>query len=71
MAIDVKKLRKQTDFCVDLMNRLNEDIKRDIDSEAWVGVYWHYRKRQDIIRLRRELNTLNKLLDPYGDYYNG
>lgn len=65
MAIDTKKLKKQTEFCVDLMNRLSADIQEDISNNAWQGVFWHYRKKQDIIRLRRELNALTKILNPY------
>lgn len=66
MAIDTKKLKKQTAFCLDLMNRLSNDIEADIRTESWHGVFNHTQKKADIMRLRRELNTLNKILDPYG-----
>ena len=64
-ALAVGSVKKQTEFCVDLMNRLSADIQDDISNNAWQGVFWHYRKKQDIIRLRRELNALAKILDPY------
>ena len=65
MAIDIKRLRKQTQFCVELMNRLSADIENDISDNSWQGIFNYTRKKADIIRLRRELNALNKILYPY------
>lgn len=65
MSIDTKKLRKQLSFCVELMDRLNNEINEDIDKD-WYGVANYTQKKSDIMRLRRELNTLNKILYPWG-----
>lgn len=66
MAIDIKEVVKQADFCLDLMTRLNKEIKADrTDTKYAVPVLYHTRKQNDIIRLRRELNKLNKMLYPY------
>ena len=68
MGIDIKKVKEQADFCLDLMNRLYSDIKEDTQSnKLYETVWYHTRKQADIIRLRRELNKLNKLLEPWGD----
>ena len=71
MSLDIKNIRKQSDFCLDLMQRLNEEVKKDVDEHAWMGVHNHTQKQADIIRLRRELNKLQKMLNPWGEYYNG
>lgn len=68
MAIDVKEVVKQADFCLDLMTRLNKEIKADRTDDKYAhGIWYHTRKQNDIIRLRRELNKLNKMLYPYGE----
>lgn len=67
-GLDIKKIQKQAEFCLDLMQRLHKEIKADVDEHAWSGMYNHTQKQNDIIRLRRELNKLNKLLDLWGDY---
>ena len=66
MALDIKKINAQSDFCLELMKRLNAELKKDVDEDAWSGMLNHTQKQNDIIRLRRELNKLNKLLDPWG-----
>lgn len=67
MAIDTKKLKDQARFCLQLMERLEKDIQCDSDKESWWGVANYTQKKADIIRLRRELNTLNKILYPWED----
>ena len=66
MALDIKKINAQSDFCLELMKRLNAELKKDVDEHAWSGMNYHTQKQADIIRLRRELNKLTKLLDPWG-----
>ena len=68
MTLDIKNIKKQTDFCLNLMERLRADIWNDEcdPSIDCYGIRYHKRKQNDIIRLRRELNRLNKLLDPWG-----
>ena len=63
MALDIKKINAQSDFCLELMKRLNAELKNDVDELAWSGMKNHTQKQTDIIRLRRELNRLNKLLN--------
>jgi len=56
-----EQTKNQSNFCVDLMLRLAEDI---VEMEPAIdGVKGHYRMTQDIIRLRRELLRLSKMLD--------
>lgn len=56
-----EQTKNQSNFCVDLMLRLAEDI---VEMEPDVsGVKGHYRMMQDITRLRRELLRLSKMLD--------
>ena len=71
MTLDIKNIKKQSEFCLDLMQRLDSELKKDVDEHAWMGLYNHTQKQADIIRLRRELNKLQKLLNPWGEYYNG
>lgn len=69
MAIDTKKVIKQADFCLELMQRLNAEIKADKTDDKYAygyGFWYHTRKQNDIIRLRRELNRLHKMLNPWG-----
>lgn len=67
MAIDTKKIIKQADFCLELMQRLNAEIKADQSGNKYADCIWyHTRKQNDIIRLRRELNRLHKMLNPWG-----
>ena len=63
-----KELKKQAAFCKELMDRLLNSIEENIDKPA---SYWSYsninncsQMSSDIVRLRRELNALNKLLLP-------
>ena len=67
MAIDVKKVKEQSAFCLDLMERLNSEIGQDVSKSSLYGIFNHTQNQSDIIRLRRELNALNKMLFPYGE----
>lgn len=64
-TIDANKIeaaKKQSEFCADLMNRLNEEI-RDAGVNAWTGQLSRYTGiENDIARLRRELQELRKML---------
>ena len=63
-----KELKKQAVFCKELMDRLLKSIDENIEKPA---SYWSYsninncsKMSSDIVRLRRELGTLNKMLSP-------
>lgn len=60
----IEDIQKQSEFCADLMNRLNTGIQ----TGTWVyGRLSNYTQAEaDVIRLRRELNDLRKMLYPYG-----
>ena len=64
--INRNKAQKQADFCMELMRHLVADIKSAPDC-SYYGLEKHTQKQSDVIRLRRELATLSKLLDPYGE----
>ena len=58
--------KEQMKFCKELMDRLNSSFDENVDKDSWMhGIYNHSQMSNDIIRLRRELNILNKLLYPY------
>lgn len=61
-----KQAKKQMKFCEELMNRLVKSIDENIDeNSSWYGIRNHSQISNDIVRLRRELNVLNKLMYPY------
>lgn len=61
-----KQVKKQVTFCKELMDRLVKSVEDNIGEESsWWGIRNHSQMSNDIIRLRRELNTLNKLMNPY------
>ncbi len=61
-----KEAKEQIKFCKELMNRLAKSIDDNIDEDSsWWGIRNRSQISNDIVRLRRELNTLNKLLYPY------
>jgi hypothetical protein len=61
-----KQAKKQSDFCKELMDRLAKSINENINMDSsWWGIRNHSQISNDIIRLRRELNDLNKLMYPY------
>lgn len=59
----IEDIQKQSEFCMDLMNRLNIRIQ----SGTWEygRLNGHTQAEADVIRLRRELNDLRKMLYPY------
>lgn len=56
--------KEQNKFCMDLMQRLFEDVVEVVDNtERWYGGYEnHTRAQEDIKRLRRELMILSRML---------
>ena len=68
MADNRKQVKEQMKFCKELMNRLDKSVTDNVNEDSpWWGIRNHSQISNDIIRLRRELNTLNKLLNPWGD----
>lgn len=68
MADNRKKVKEQMKFCKELMLRLDKSVAENVDMDSpWWGIRNHSQISNDIVRLRRELNTLNKLLYPWGD----
>ena len=66
MADKRKQVKEQIKFCKELMSRLVDSIDENIDIDSsWQAIHNHSQISNDIIRLRRELNTLNKLMYPY------
>lgn len=66
MSDNRKRAKEQIKFCKELMNRLVESFDENIDMDSsWWRIRNHSQISNDIIRLRRELNTLNKLMYPY------
>ena len=61
---DVDAVRSQSQFCTELMLRLNSEIKDSVEG-SWSGMENHIRKQEDIKRIRRELMTLSKMLNPW------
>ena len=62
-----KEITSQASFCKELMNRLYLSVETNLDKPA---SYWSIsginncsQMSTDIVRLRRELNELNKLLN--------
>ena len=58
-------IRSQSQFCMELMSRLNQDIQV-AGHDTW-RMDSYCRKQEDIRRIRRELMTLQKMLDPWGN----
>ena len=67
--LDTMKIEMQSEFCLELMERLNAEISESVDEHAWYGMWNHTQKQADIVRLRRELNKLHKMLNPWGNGY--
>ena len=61
---DFDDVRSQSQFCTELMLRLNEEIKKSGEG-SWSGMENHIRKQDDIKRIRRELMTLSNMLNPW------
>ena len=60
----LKSVQKQSEFCLDLMKRLNEKI--DNAKVDYGRITYHTRMENDVIRLRRELSELHDMLRQYG-----
>lgn len=60
------EIEKQSDFCLDLMLKLKDAIYSSEESGYNWGLENYTQRQQDIIRLRRELMTLSKALNPWG-----
>ena len=68
MADNRKQVKEQMKFCKELMLRLEKSVAENVDMDSsWWGIRNHSQMSNDIVRLRRELNTLNKLLYPWGE----
>lgn len=63
---DFESIKAQSAFCTLLMARLHGEIKASGEG-SWSGMENHIRKQDDIKRIRRELMTLSKMLDPWGE----
>lgn len=61
---EFKEIRQQSAFCMELMRRLDCDIKK-AGRGSWSGMDAWTRKQNDIIRVRRELRALFLMLDPW------
>lgn len=61
---DIRRIRKQAEFCTELMMRLRKEIEESGEG-YWSGMENHIRKQDDIKRIRRELLTLSKMLNPW------
>lgn len=62
---DFNGIKSQMQFVTELVLRLNEEIK-DSGEGSWSGMENHIRKQDDIKRIRRELLTVSKMLNPWG-----
>ena len=62
---DMRAIMNQSQFCTELMLRLDKEINASGEG-SWSGMENHVRKQDDIKRIRRELMTLAKMLDPWG-----
>lgn len=62
---DLFNVKHQTSFCTELMMRIDDTIGVSKLSE-YDTLDNYTRLQQDIVRLRRELNDLRIMLDPYG-----
>jgi hypothetical protein len=66
MADKSKQAKEQMKFCKELMNRLDKSLSENIaEDSSWWGIRNHTQISNDIVRLRRELNTLNKMMYPW------
>lgn len=65
------EFKEQIKFIDTLMNKLKKDLNNGMSSfssnDIYYGIPGHDRMRNDIVRIRRELNELSKMLNPYGD----
>lgn len=67
----VKKIKKQIQFCKELMLRLDIDFANSVDEQnkdmfdTLAAPRHKDRYAKDTMRLRRELNTLRKMFEEY------
>lgn len=61
----MKDIKLQSEFCTELMLRLNEEIQKSGVEKYTNTLENHTRKQEDIRRIRRELMDLQKMLYPY------
>lgn len=66
LGYDLDEIKSQSQFCTELMIRLNKSIKNS-GKGSWSGMANHCQKQDDIIRIRRELNTLREMLEPWAE----
>lgn len=64
MKADFDDIKSQSQFCAELMIRLNDEIQKS-GNGYWSGMENHIRKQDDIKRVRRELMTLSRMLNPW------
>ena len=63
---DYDEIKKQMQFCMNLVMRLNDEINSSEGREGyWSGLENHCRMQDDIKRIRRELMTVSKMLNPW------
>lgn len=63
-----KQAKEQVKFCKELMDRLNKSVEENAnESVSSYFIHNHSQISNDIIRLRRELSTLSKLMNPYDE----
>jgi hypothetical protein len=62
-----EKIDNQVAFCAELMNRLVVEISDSMEYQiaGRTGIAMYTRTQEDIKRLRRELLTLEKMIDPW------
>lgn len=67
MPADNKRIMAQAAFCLELMERLYTEIERGCSEskQYCAGINNYTQRMADAIRIRRELNTLRKLLNPW------
>lgn len=63
-SYDFADIKSQSQFCTELLLRLNEDIQ-DSGAGYGSGMKDYTRKQDDIKRIRRELMTLSRMLNPW------
>ena len=61
---DLDEIRSQSQFCAELMLRLNDKLHKEGES-SWSGMANHTQSQDDIKRIRRELMSLSKMLNPW------
>lgn len=61
---DIDGIIGQSAFCMMLMSKLHAEIEKS-GVGSWSGMENHCRKQDDIKRIRRELLTLSKMLNPW------